>query len=160
MAKTTIKAGGELDLLTQAELKATLEEILSGYLRGPQTVRVPAGVVLDANGAGSVEIFTVPTGYSFDLKRLTVDPDGYTPGSPFTSNTGYLEIRRGGRMQDFVTLQGGLPAVYLQTSDAAIRYTNGETVELLIVDGPPSTSVYVAAQGVLEAQAQPQVAVT
>lgn len=157
--KVKLHPGVELDLLTQNELAATLAQALSGFARGPLTVRATVDIPLDSNGNTSVgstspapfSLFSVPSGYQFALHRLALKPDGYTFAAPYTSGDGYLEIQRVGRMVDGISLNSpGLPIVFTAGTADAVIFDNRESVDLLVVTGPASTSVQASLQGTLE----------
>lgn len=157
--KVNLGPGVELDVLNADELHHTLREVLSGYARKPQTDRHPSFLKLDANGntnVGStsgvaVPTFKIPASLRFGLHRMTIKADGYTFGSPYTSSTGYLEIQRATETVDGVSLASvGLPAVFTAGTADAPLYTNGQTVDLLVIGGPASTALTIQIQGTLE----------
>lgn len=159
--KVRLEPGAEFDLLTQAELHATLEAIRSGWARGPLTVVPTPDVGLDANGntaaapggpLAATRIFDVKQGQKFTLHRLSLSLDGHTAADPFQDAAAYLELRRSGRMVDTFPLSGayGLPIVVTYGSADGPVYQNGQPVELLIAGGPASTALQVAMQGTLE----------
>ncbi len=154
-----LSPGVELDVLNQAELHETLQNLLSGFSRGPATQRAANPLLLDGSGnttVGStspapVALFKVPAGAQFGLHRLAIKPDGYTFGTPYTHAEAYLEIQRNGLMMDGIPLTSpGLPRVFTAGSGDAIVYDNNETVDLLVVGGPASTPLQVVLQGTLE----------
>jgi hypothetical protein len=154
MARATIKQGETIDFVSPDELRAILGEAASQQNQlSPQTSRPIEGIVLDANGNGTVELYKVPAGMEFALHRIVIDLDSATPATPYTNANGYAEILRGGTMQDFVSFApaaGGLPAVNSWGGGAALRYRNDEVVEIAIVGGPANGTVLVRAQGVLQ----------
>lgn len=156
--KVALKPGVELDILTQAELHATMTTLLSGFARGPLTDRV--GVAIDLDGSGStfrgstsavaVPVFRVPAGYTFALHRITFKPDGSTLADPFVNADGYLEIQRQGQYLDGVSLDTpGLPVAFTSGNASAPVFDNNDRVEILIVGGPADTAVAVYVQGTL-----------
>lgn len=163
--KAQLRAGSEIDFLTAAELRETLKETLSGFLRPPQTERPEGAILLNASGhsviggeAGpsTVSVYSLPAGYRLRLHRAVFVPDGYTFGSPFTAAAGFLELRRNGLMQAGLGFAGtsvlapGLPAVLLAGSADGIEYLDGEDVQLYVSGGPASTSLSVRLQGTLQ----------
>jgi hypothetical protein len=148
--KQQLLPGGSIDALTPEEFDRRLAALLEKFSSDEDVVRGSEVVKLDAAGHGIVQAYVVPQGMKFNLHRVAVNADGYTPGAPFTNAAGYIDILRGGVRQDFFPLSaaaGGMPAVWAQGGDAAIRYRNGEAVEIEIVGGPPSTGVRVEIQG-------------
>ena len=158
--KTKIAAGAELDLLTQDELHAEIEQMLSGYLRPSQRLRLEQSVKLDSNGAGTLILYTVEAGYLFLLNRLHVEVTTastvYTYGAPYTSATGYLKVKGGdGQTWDGTsfdpTAEGiSIPGDITASDSYALFYYGYETVEVDIVGGPASGFVLVRGQGLLE----------
>lgn len=157
--KVQLKPGVELDVLTQAELHATLEQMFSGFARGPATDRATNPIPLDANGNSFIAnvtpspfaVFKVPSGYQFTLHRLALKSDGATFASPFTNSSGYVEIQRAGIMVDGIGLASpGLPMIFTAGSADGVVYDNNETVDVLIVGGPASEAVQAYLQGTLE----------
>lgn len=155
--KITLKPGVVIDVLTQDELAATLTQVLSGFARGPATNRVVTSVLLNSGGesaigstAGAVPVWKVPPGHRFTLHRASFRPDGYTFAVPYTSSTGYIEIQRAGTLVDGIAFTTpGLPAILTSGSADGAIFDNGETVDVLIVDGPASKAVQIVLQGTM-----------
>lgn len=166
--RQVLKAGAELDLLTADELQRIIEETLSGWNRPPQRMRPVAAIQLDASGnsvggrqgpvgAGGVvspsvvSLWDCPQGYSFRLHRMTLHPDGITFGAPFVNAAGFIEIIRGGLMQDGISFATpGLPLVWSAGTADAIDFTNGESVDVKVTGGPANTALSIRMQGTLE----------
>lgn len=163
--KAKLAHGTELEFITKDELREVLQEVASGWARPPQRARPVAAIGLNASGnstaangdlAGTeaavvVNVFQIPVGYSFRLHRATFEPDGSTFGSPFTNAAGFLNIMRGGLLQDGISFGSpGLPLVWSAGTADAIDYTNGESVGILVSGGPASKSLAVRLQGTLE----------
>jgi hypothetical protein len=148
--KQQLLPGGSIDALTPAEFDKRVQALLEHLSSDEDVVRGSEVAKLDASGNGVVQVYVVPSGMKFNLHRVAVNADGFTPGVPFTNAAGYIDILRGSVRQDFLPLAaaaGGIPAVWAQGGDAAIRYRNGEAVEVAIVGGPASTGVRVEIQG-------------
>lgn len=143
-----LEAGAELDLLTRDELlEALREDRLARSGREVTPVRVEENGVTDGTGALTLEVFTVPLGREFALTRLVVDADGFTPGAPYKSGTGWIDVRRSGARVDFVNLQNGLPALSVDSDKTANRWRNGEQLEVVLAGGPANTNIRVTGQG-------------
>lgn len=153
MAKVSIKAGEELDVLTQDELRTVLEETLSGYLRTPYRDRVVAGGSTDSSGdMAPVAIYKVRAGFHFVLTRLIVLPAGYTFASPFSPTPqGAVELLRDQDLVDgypFGANTGGtLPAVLTNNKAQAIEAADGETISAQVAGGPHSTAFLFLGHG-------------
>lgn len=163
--RAKLKSGAEIDFLTQDELHQTMQEMLSGFMRPPQTARPISSVPLNASGnscrdnnaqtgtaAGLLfPVFKVPLGYRFRLHRATFHPDGTTFGAPFTSTTGYLDIARGDLMQSGISFASpGLPYIWSAGTADGIDYQDGEEVQILVSGGPASKTLSVRMQGTLD----------
>jgi hypothetical protein len=154
VAKFTIKPNAELDLLTQDELRTVVTETISGYLRPPSRMRVPAGVSLDGSGDGTVDAYRVEAGMRFVLTRLEVTADGYTAAVPFNPVTqGGIDIYVDGQWRDGFPIGGGtgyvLPAVYVEGHRTAIEAADGSLFTLVVGGGPASTGLTVNVCGFL-----------
>jgi hypothetical protein len=148
--KFTLKAGAELDVLTPDEAREIVLDMLERAREQQETPeRAGASGRTDGAGALALRVYAVPLGREFSLHRLVVDAEGFTPGAPFTNAAGYIDIRRSGVRVDFVNLSVGIPALALDGNDTAIRFRNGEEVEIVIAGGPASTNVRAEIQGML-----------
>ena len=139
MAKSLIKAGAEIDVLTRDELHTELVEVASGYLRPPQDIRFDAGGVIDGTTyLIAFDVYKPELGYKFRLTRLTINLSGYTFGTPYTAAGSYFEILRGGQVLDGLNLDvtsAGfqLPYVYTESDSRAIFCQDGELLQLKVV---------------------------
>lgn len=163
--RVKLQPGQELDFVTPDELRQILREVASGFLRPPQTIRPVEAIALNAAGnsirangdktasaaAVAVDLFECPVGYRFRLHRMTVKPDGFTFGAPFTNAAGFLDIEQGGLMRDGISFNTpGLPVVWSAGTADGIDYSNGDVVRVLVSGGPASTSLSIRMQGTLE----------
>lgn len=150
--KTEIKAGAVIETLTLDELQDWFNEQISGYFRGPQTMRPDGGNKTNGSGNVDVHVYRVPAGMVFSLHRAFITADGYTFASPFTANAGYVEIHRNGEAVDGIPLGNGafgIPIAYTAGDSDAIDFRNGERVTFHVVGGPASTAIVVRCQGTL-----------
>lgn len=84
----------------------------------------------DASGNLRLEVLTVPEGYELFLHRLYVN-DGSTWASPTTG--GGVSVQVDGQEEDGTSLvTGGLPQVFTASSSAAIVYSSGELIEVVL----------------------------
>lgn len=70
--KFTIKHGAAFDTVTPTELHAALKAITVRE-RSRSRVRDAGTVVLDANGAGTLDVYKVPLGYELQVRRVVFD---------------------------------------------------------------------------------------
>lgn len=154
--KTEIRAGAQLDLLTQEEMRSLLEEVASGYLRPPQRIRVPGGLVLDGSGNAAVTpVYVVEAGMKFVLTRIEFIPDGYTMRAPATVSSGGIDIYVDGQWRDGVPFGSGsgqvgsLPCVYTQSESRAVEAEDGAQFEVAVAGGPASKGLGIAVVGFL-----------
>ena len=155
--KVKLAPNAELDTLTQEELAEVLDRKLSGFSRPAEPYRDFNTTALDANGNSGipgaannpnpVSLFEPPPGFTWALHRLKIQAEGQTFGATYPG--GYIYVLRAGRLEEFVDLGLGLPAVITYTSDAPI-YNNGETISILVSGGPASTVLVVDMQVTIE----------
>ena len=158
MATLRLSAGHTVEVVSPQELEAILRGVLGEARaernRGPQVERPADGIKLDNTGACvPTTIFTVPQGMDFALHRVIIDDDTHTPGNPFTAAGAYMDILRRGVREDFLALTaaaGGFPVVKTWSMVEAIRFRNGETVQVQFVAGPANGTVLVRMQGTLQ----------
>ena len=87
--KQRVGPGAVLDIATPDEVAALIP--------APEwtgRVRAPASVQLDGNGNGQDEVYTVPAGMSFEVRRVVIVLTGNAPSDP---NTGNLALNVAGR---------------------------------------------------------------
>lgn len=147
-----IHPGKTIDIPSTDEIRALLAQELRALRSDQRTWRDEGSTKTDANGAALVTAATVPVGMEFALHRLVIEADGFTPGAPFQAAAAFVAIMRNDHREDFFTLAApaGIPAVFTAGEADAIRYSNGEKVQLQIVAGPASTGVVCRVQGTLQ----------
>lgn len=164
--KFKLKAGEELDLLTQEELAGTLAGIVSGFLRPTVPVRDVDGTPGVASGDVQLQL-TMPVrpGYEFVLTRAVIDAPGsaFTPAAPYTAAGSYSQLMRAtkntqlgqGDLLDFVsnvaaaTPPGGIPYRWLFGDSFGPRFREGEAVTVFIHVPPANTALRLLAEGYL-----------
>lgn len=116
--KQRITPGAMIDVLTQDELVKLIK-------RPEQDTRIRASssVALNASGNGVDEIYKVPAGYDFELRRIVLTMTGAVPSDP---NTGNVALNAAGK---FVALMRSDQLLeYLQPSyGAAIQVPGAQT---------------------------------
>lgn len=138
--KQKLTAGAELDLLTEQELRTTIEELVSGYLRPTSPRRDEDGALAPATGDLTLALPPVPRGMEIIYTRVIVEAPGsaFTPATPYNAAGAYIAIMRSDiELLDFVSLVagagGGIPYRFGPWSDSnGIRVRDGEQLRALI----------------------------
>lgn len=79
--KQILKPGRPIDIATPDEIAALISRPSQvTRIRAPQTVQ------LNANGNGSDEVYKVPAGYEFEVRRVVLVLTGNVPNDPNTGN--------------------------------------------------------------------------
>ncbi len=153
--KAQLRAGAELDLLTQDELREVLSDFAESFQNRPlRRLRVPAGVALDGSGNGDVRPYRVETGYRLVLTRIEISLDGYTAAAPYNpSAQGGVDVYVDDHWRDGIPIGGNtgyiLPTVYTQGDDTAIVADQDALLKIRITGGPVSTGAIVNVCGFL-----------
>lgn len=95
--KQIIKPGQAVEILTPEELIEALAPSIK-----VTRIRVPGYVLLDANGNGTVTVYTVPAGCRFEVRRVVLTLTGNAPSDP---NTGNVALNAAGKFVAY--LRGG-----------------------------------------------------
>jgi hypothetical protein len=154
--KQKFQPGGELDLLTESELRKTLGEVLRGLTISPAQVRTVANGKTDGAGALTLPVFDVPMGMGFFLTRLLVRIDGATVAVPFTGAGAMLEVLRNDILVDFKSLvaaaavPAGLPALMTYGEDSAEWFANGDVVAVRLTAVTINANVVASIKGKLQ----------
>lgn len=64
--------GANLDIVSRGELEALLRQYTTRQ-QSLRRVRAPEHVVLDATGTGTIQVYKVPAGYEFEVRRVILD---------------------------------------------------------------------------------------
>ena len=97
--KFTLKPGAEFEVATADEIRAVMEETVSGYLRPPGRVRIEQTIKLDGSGNGTAQVAQAEAGYVYLINRLIAEPWSATTGAysfaaPYIpSTTGGLDLK-------------------------------------------------------------------
>lgn len=154
--KQKITAGAELDLLTREELAATLEGIVSGYLRPTMPRRDEDGLVVASGADVTITLPPAPRGMEVIYTRVVLDAPGsaFTPGAPYNAPASYIGLYRDLELIDFVSnvagAGGGIPYRWTFSTSNGIRLRDGEALSA-IVHVPPAvgTGLVLRADGYL-----------
>lgn len=150
--KFKLRAGAELDSLTQDELDASLARALEAYAarsrvdeQAPRWIRADASGQLDANGNGTIDVYRVRNGQELRVRRFLVEVDGYNAANPTPG--GGVQLLRDGLLESF---QGGpLPALGTCTEGAEPHMRNGDLVQVQVIAGPANAMVTATVEGPL-----------
>lgn len=155
--KQRIKIGGrdvELDLITAEEVKTTIEQTISGYLRPTTPKRDEDGAVAPASGDMTVTLPPVPRGMEVIYNRVVIDAPGsaFTPASPYNAAGAYVALLRDQELIDFVSLVagagGGIPYRWTWSTSYGIRLRDGEALSALVHVPPAAgTGIVLRADG-------------
>jgi len=151
--KTILRPGQEIETVTPSELEERLAELGHQIRSDERTMRPDGDGVTNAAGNGNTPIYQVPLGMQFNLHRLLVEADGFTPGAPYNAAAGWIDVLRGDERVDFLPLavgSGAIPALVTYGTADAIRFRNGEVVAIALFGGPASTGFIGRAQGTLQ----------
>lgn len=141
MAKQTITPGGSIDAVTGDELARLFDAFLRSQAPA-RPIRAMQEGKTDANGNVSIDAYEVPPGMEFELSRVVIQADGFTPGVPFAAaGASWGEVRRSGTLIDWFTDQAntvklGLPNRLSWNQGANSRIRNGEVVQVVILNNP------------------------
>lgn len=160
--KQEIKVGGravELDLLTAQELRTTVEELISGYLRPTTPRRDEDGALAPAAGDITLSLPPVPRGMEIIYTRVIVEAPGsaFTPAVPYNAAGSYIALMRSDiELLDFVSLVagaaggGGIPYRFGPWSNSnGIRVRDGEQLRALIHVPPANAGLMLRGEGFL-----------
>ena len=146
--KTPIKAGAELDILNENELRTVLAEVMSGYLRPKFERSFEQGGVCSAQGVMTLELYRPKPGFVFKLARLVIDPSpAYTFGAPFTNTAGYYNLLVSGEIADGNNMTIGIPAVATASESHAVIVRDGEQLSLYLNGGAGLSGVTIMVRG-------------
>jgi hypothetical protein len=159
VARQKITHGGFIDTPTSEEMRAMMGTINQGPERAPSRVRATAIIVLDATGAGQDEVYTVPAGYEFALRRVTLDLD--TASDPSTGNVllnvagrAVEYLRSGARIEYAAPLSPNsvaqVPGVQTWANQQGPYLRNSEVFEVKVRGLTALSRLSVIAEGILQ----------
>lgn len=148
------------DLIRQVDTLAKAIADLEQAIKAPKLVQdVDAIATANTNGSGNVvfPIYTVGQGFRFELGRLLINADGYTPAAPYSNASFWLGIFTSsdpagtpaiGQMIDFLPTTAGAQGIPdVADYDPAQILRTGQTLVCRIVTGPASTRITARYQG-------------
>lgn len=153
--KQRIVPGAEIDFLTQDELFKLIQ-------RPTQITRVraPGSITLDASGNGDDEIYKVPAGYEFQIRRVVCTMTGAVPNDPNTGNVllnaagKFVAYMRSGQLIEYGQPQYGaaiqVPGVQTWGDEQGPYLRNGEVFGVLARGLTAATQLSVYVEGLLK----------
>jgi hypothetical protein len=158
--KQKIKVGGrevELDVLVKEELRTTLEETISGYLRPTSPRRDEDGLISGASGDVTITLPPVPRGMEVVYTRVVIEAPGsaFTAAAPYNAAGAYLNLLRDQELLEPLSLVagaangGGIPWRWTWSTSYGIRFRDGEALSVFIHVPPASTPLVLRADGFL-----------
>jgi hypothetical protein len=161
MPPTTIKHGAILNAVSREEV----EQLLQQYTTRQQTrerVRAPATTILDATGAGLLEVYIVPIGWELEVRRVqfdlsTVNETNVATASVSLNTPGFAVqyLRSGTRiewgMPGSPANNFKVPGVQTWGAEQGPYLRNGETFEVraLLGAGVSGASLTILMEGIL-----------
>lgn len=149
-----VAPGGYLEIATPAEVAALIP-------RGREAthIRAAESITLDAAGAGQDEVYKVPTGYGFFLRRVSLLLSSAT--DPATGNVAlnvagqYIAYLRSGTLIEFAipvaaTAQAQVPGVQTWAFEEGPYLRNGEVFEIKAAGLTAGAQLIVQIQGILQ----------
>jgi hypothetical protein len=140
---------------------ATPDDIVRLIPRPPQLTRVraPGSVQLSATGAGDDEIYKVPMGYSFAVRRVVLTLTGNVPSDPNTGNVAlnaagkFVAYMRSGQLIEYGQPQYGaaiqVPGVQTWGEQQGPYLQNGEVFGVVAAGLTANASLNVYVEGLL-----------
>lgn len=155
--RTKLTHGAILDFLTPGEAKTMLAEMVPERDR-PQRVRLAASIVLDANGNGQDEVYTVPIGYEFAARRVFLNlssASGPVTGAVALNVAGkFIAFLRSGTLIEYAiplapTAIAQVPGVQTWSNEEGPYLRNGETFEVQALGLTAGAGLTVTLEGIL-----------
>ncbi len=128
--------GAEIDAVTPDELGGILS--LMSAKDDVTHIRAGASVLLNSAGAGTVEVYKCPAGYTFELRRvvlaISTASDPYTGNVLFASGT-YVTYNRSGSIIEYgiplaPTAAAQIPGMQTWAREEGPIIANGEVFEV------------------------------
>jgi len=153
--RQTIVPGGSIEVLTQDEMVKLISRP-SQFTR----VRAPGNVILSATGGGDAEVYKVPAGMEFKVRRVVLTMSGNVPNDPNTGNVlltaagKFVAYTRSGELIEYGQPQYGaaiqVPGVQTWGSEQGPFLSNGEVFGVVAAGLTPGLSLSVYVEGILK----------
>lgn len=154
MAKAVIKPGAVIDLATPEEIAELLQPRIQ-----VSRIRVPSNIQLDANGHGQDEVYVVPAGMKFEVRRVVLTLTGNIPSDPNTGNVAlnvagkFVAYLRSGSLIEYGQPQYGaaiqVPGVQTWGSEQGPQLSNKEAFEIYASGLTASVVLNAYVEGIL-----------
>lgn len=161
--RTRIKHGETIETVTPGEMEA----ILARRLRSQDSKRIRAteSVKLDANGAGKVDVYTVPPGFQFEARRVMVNID--SAADPSTGNVPLnvagkaVKYLRSGTLIEYAVPSSPnaapqVPGVQTWGAEQGPYIRNGEVFQIEAVGLTANAVLVVNVEGILSKPEDPK----
>jgi hypothetical protein len=156
---TELKHGVMLNTVSKEEMESLLRE----YTTRQQTrerVRASADILLDGNGAGTVDVYKVPLGYELEVRRVAVDLTDVTPATFVAQSINLatagvaLQYLRSGTRIEWALPQSSLggfrvPGIETWGSQQGPYLQNGEIFQVEALLGRTGGTLIVNMEGIL-----------
>lgn len=98
-----VSHGGTIDAVTTKEMQTMVNGIKTGLPVSNQPskitrIRATSSIILDENGDGVLDIYQVPLGYEFELRRVNFDGNGTPSNTQGGDGSHYITYLRSGRL--------------------------------------------------------------
>lgn len=148
--------GKPIDALTSAEAAELFQSLWRETVE--ERVRAAANIKLDASGSGQDEIYTVPLGFEFEARRVSLDLD--TASDPSTGNVALnvagkfvRYLRSGTPIEYAVPISPNavpqVPGVQSWGDEQGPYFRNGEVFEVLARGLTGASILAVTVEGIL-----------
>lgn len=156
--KTRMMHGATIETTTPAETHHIVGRHLAEHREKRTSIRAGQAIILDANGAGQDEIYKVPLGYRFYVRRVSLNLS--TASDPLTGNVAlnvaghYIVYQRSGTFIEYgnPTSPAGIPSIpgaQTWSEQEGPYLSNGEVFEVRAFGLTAGSSLDVAIQGIL-----------
>lgn len=156
MARTLLKHGAHLEAATPGEVQRIVGDLLSARQSFETRVRAAQTVKCDSTGAGRDDVYTVPVGFEFEVRRVFLQSDQRTVSNqPLALNTVGLivEYLRSGRRIEYAntTQFGGyqIPGTQTWSREQGPYLINGEVFQVNVVGLSNGEVLNVDIEGIL-----------
>lgn len=152
MSLQPIKPGGTIEVATPDEIAALIPRP-----EQDTRIRVSSSVLLDTTGKGQDEVYNVPAGYRFEVRRVVLSLTGNQPADPNTAQVvltaagKYVAYLRSGSLIEYAQPFYGaviqVPGMQSWSKGQGPHLANKETFQVLAVGLTASVSLGVYMEG-------------
>lgn len=123
-------------------------------------IRMPQGMQLNAAGAGQIEVYKIPAGYEFEVRRVVVTLTGNVPSDPNTAPVllnaagKFVAYLRSGSLIEYAQPMYGaslqVPGVQTWGDEQGPYLQNAEVFEVAAAGLPANGQLNVYMEGILK----------